>query len=129
MQMMPATARRYNITVRSGEEEQIKTGVRYIKSLYGFFPDSIAEPDRTRFVLASYNIGPGHVLDARRLAEKYGADANVWYGHVETWLLQLSKPEYYTDSVCRNGRAYGRQTVNFVKDIEERYLHYKNLVP
>ncbi|MDE7357519.1 MAG: transglycosylase SLT domain-containing protein, partial [Bacteroidales bacterium] len=35
MQMMPATARRYNITVRSGEEEQIRTGVRYIKSLYG----------------------------------------------------------------------------------------------
>ena len=129
MQMMPATARRYNITVRSGEEEQIKTGVRYIKSLYGFFPDSIAEPDRTRFVLASYNIGPGHVLDARRLAEKYGADPDVWYGNVESWLLKLSKPEYYTDSVCRNGRAYGRQTVNFVKDIEERYLHYKNLVP
>lgn len=129
MQMMPATARRYKITVRSGEEEQIETGVRYIKSLYGFFPDSIAEPDRTRFVLASYNIGPGHVLDARRLAEKYGADPDLWYGNVESWLLQLSKPEYYTDSVCRNGRAYGRQTVNFVKDIEERYLHYKNLVP
>ncbi|MDE6694219.1 MAG: transporter substrate-binding domain-containing protein [Bacteroidales bacterium] len=129
MQMMPATARRYHITVRSGEEDQIKTGVRYIKSLYGFFPDSIAEPDRTRFVLASYNIGPGHVLDARRLAEKYGADANLWYGNVENWLLQLSKPKYYTDSVCRNGRAYGKQTVKFVKDIEERYLHYKNLVP
>ncbi|MDE7102170.1 MAG: transporter substrate-binding domain-containing protein, partial [Bacteroidales bacterium] len=129
MQMMPATARRYNITVRSGEEEQIRTGVRYIKSLYGFFPDSIAEPDRTRFVLASYNIGPGHVLDARRLAGKYGADPNLWYGNVENWLLQLSKPEYYTDSVCRNGRAYGKQTVKFVKDIEERYIHYKNLVP
>ncbi|MDE7356811.1 MAG: lytic transglycosylase F, partial [Bacteroidales bacterium] len=109
--------------------EQIRTGVRYIKSLYGFFPDSIAEPDRTRFVLASYNIGPGHVLDARRLAGKYGADPNLWYGNVENWLLQLSKPEYYTDSVCRNGRAYGKQTVKFVKDIEERYIHYKNLVP
>lgn len=129
MQMMPATARRYRITVRSGEEDQIRTGVRYIKSLYGFFPDSIAEPDRTRFVLASYNIGPGHVLDARRLAEKYGDDPDVWYGSVESWLLRESKPEYYTDSVCRHGRAYGRQTVNFVKDIEERCLHYGNLVP
>lgn len=129
MQMMPATAKRYHITVRSGEEEQIKTGVRYIQSLYGFFPDSIPEPDRTRFVLASYNIGPGHVLDARRLAGKYGADPDLWYGNVESWLLKLSKPEYYTDSVCRNGRAYGKQTVRFVKDIEERYIHYKNLVP
>ena len=127
MQLMPSTAKQYGVTVHSGTEEQIAAGVKYIKSLYRALPDEIPEQERVHFVLGSYNIGLGHILDARRLAEKYGADPNVWYGNVETYLRLKSKPEYYRDSVSRNGYANGRQATDFVRKIETRSRHYRNL--
>lgn len=132
MQMMPSTARTYHITVRSSEEDQIKAGVAYIASLYKSLKknigDSIAPSEMVYFVLASYNTGPGHVLDARRLALKYGADPNVWYGNVETYMGLKSDPKYYKDPECRNGYARGKETVDFVRKIDRRYMHYCNLV-
>ena len=127
MQMMPATARRYGITVRSSAEDQIDAGVKYIHTLYRSLPEGIPESEQAYFVLAAYNIGLGHVLDARRLAAKYGADPNVWYNNVETYLELKSRPEYYRDTASRNGYANGRQTVNFVRKIDKRYMHYRNL--
>lgn len=127
MQLMPATARQYGITVHSGNEEQIAAGVKYLKSLYRLLPEDIAEEERVYFVIGAYNIGLGHILDARRLAVKYGADPNVWHDNVETYLRLKSKPEYYRDSLCRNGYANGRQAVDFVRKIETRHMHYCNL--
>lgn len=127
MQLMPSTAKQYGVTVHSGTEEQIAAGVKYIKSLYRALPDEIPEQERMYFVLGAYNIGLGHVLDARRLAQKYGADPNVWHNNVETYLRLKSKPEYYRDSVSRNGYANGKQATEFVRKIEERSRHYRNL--
>lgn len=127
MQLMPSTAKQYGVTVHSGTEEQIAAGVKYIKSLYRALPDEIPEQERMYFVLGAYNIGLGHVLDARRLAQKYGADPNVWHGHVETYLRLKSNPEYYRDSVSRNGYANGKQATEFVRKIEARSRHYRNL--
>ena len=129
MQMMPATARRYGITARSDEEAQIEAGVAYIKSLYAALPASIGEDQELYFVLAAYNTGPGHVRDAMRLARKYGADPYTWHGNVARYLLLKSKRRYYQDPVCRHGRANGRQAVDFVDKVEERYMHYCNIVP
>lgn len=132
MQMMPSTARAYHITVRSSEEAQIKAGTAYIASLYENLKkntkDSISPQEMIHFVLAAYNIGPGHVLDARRLARKYGANPNVWYENVETYLSLKSDPKYYKDPECRNGYARGKETVDFVRKIDRRYMHYCNLV-
>ena len=72
--------------------------------------------------------GRYHVLDARRLAEKYGRDPNVWFGNVDYFMLNKSKPQYYKDSVCRNGYARGAETCNFVEDVVERYEHYQALI-
>lgn len=127
MQLMPSTAKQYGVTVHSGTEEQIAAGVKYIKSLYRALPDEIPEQERMYFVLGAYNIGLGHILDARRLARKYGADPNVWYGHVEAYLRLKSNPEYYRDSVSRNGYANGKQATDFVRRIDTRYGHYRNL--
>lgn len=127
MQLMPSTAKQYGVTVHSGNEEQIAAGVKYIKSLYRALPEEIPEQERMYFVLGAYNIGLGHILDARRLAQKYGADPNVWHGNVETYLRLKSKPEYYRDSLSRNGYANGRQATEFVRKIEARSRHYRNL--
>lgn len=127
MQMIPATARRYGITVRSSAEEQIEAGVKYIHAIYLSLPKEIPETEQAYFVLAAYNIGLGHILDARRLAAKYGADPNIWYNNVETYLELKSRAEYYRDTASRNGYANGRQAVDFVRKIDKRYMHYRNL--
>ena len=129
MQMMPITAKSYGITVDSSPEEQIRAGASFIKWLDERLDDVITDPDeRIKFILASYNIGLGHIQDARRLAEHYESDPNIWFGSVDKWLLKKSESEYYTDAVVRHGFARGIETYNFVKDILDRYEHYKNIV-
>lgn len=129
MQLMPGTAKTYGITMESSPESQIRAGASFIKWLDDRFIDEIENPDeRIKFVLASYNIGLGHIQDARRLAEKYEADSNVWHGNVDQWLLKKSDPAYYTDPVVKYGYARGIETFNFVKQIISRYEHYKNIV-
>ena len=129
MQMMPITARSYGISTESSPIEQIKAGASFIEWLDNRFKDAIPDQtERIKFVLASYNIGLGHIQDARRLAERYDSDPNIWFGSVDQWLLKKSEPEYYSDQVVRHGFARGIETYNFVKDILTRYEHYKNIV-
>ncbi|MDF1575137.1 MAG: transporter substrate-binding domain-containing protein [Bacteroidales bacterium] len=129
MQLMPITAGSYGITPDSPPEEQIRAGASFIKWLDERFDEVITDPDeRIKFVLASYNIGLGHIQDARRLAERYNSDPDRWFGSVDEWLLKKSDPDYYSDPVVRHGFARGIETYNFVKDIMNRYEHYKNIV-
>lgn len=88
-------------------------------------PDSM---ERVKFVLASYNIGPGHIIDARNLAEKYGADPGKWFDNVEAYLLKKSKDRYYNDEVVKLGYAKGTETVKYVKEVLERYEHYRKFI-
>ena len=81
-----------------------------------------------KFILAAYNAGPGHVLDAMKLAEKNGRDPQKWDGNVAVWLLKKSEPRYFNDTVVKNGYFRGTESVNFVSEILERYDHYKNII-
>lgn len=129
MQLMPNTAKRFGTTNLYDPEQNIKAGVRFIQYLEKRFEEKdTPSMDKIKFVLASYNVGLGHVLDARRLAEKYEADTNSWEA-VDTFLLYKSLPKYYNDPVVRHGYARGEETYNFVKEIMQRYEHYKKLVP
>jgi membrane-bound lytic murein transglycosylase F len=103
--------------------------VQFIQWLNERFRESIPdEEERTRFILAAYNIGYGHIQDARRLAEKNGKDPNLWVGNVDVWLLKKSDPEYYNDQVVKYGYARGIETYNYVKEVLDRYEHYKNII-
>lgn len=129
MQLMPHTAQKYGVDSLSPPEEQIEAGVKFIKLLEKQFVDKIEDRDeRTKFVLASYNAGIAHVYDARRLAEKYEKDPNIWADNVDYYLRNKSKPEYYMDSVVKYGYCRGEEPYNFVYDILERYQHYKNVM-
>ncbi|MCK5138129.1 MAG: transporter substrate-binding domain-containing protein [Bacteroidales bacterium] len=129
MQLMPRTAQNYGVTRNSPAEAQIRAGASFIRWLDNRFIDVISDDDeRLKFILASYNIGYGHIQDARRLAERYGADPDVWHGSVEDWLLKKSDPVYYSDQVVKYGYARGIETYNYVKEVIERFEHYKNIV-
>ena len=129
MQLMPVTAQNYGITKESPPAAQIRAGASFIQWLDDRFIDEIPDvPERTKFILASYNIGYGHIQDARRLAEKFGSDPNTWHGSVEDWLLKKSDPQYYTDPVVKYGYARGIETYNYVRQVIDRFEHYKNIV-
>jgi membrane-bound lytic murein transglycosylase F len=129
MQLMPGTAKNYGVTVESSPRAQIRAGIRFLKWLDERFSDEIPDQEeRIKFVLAAYNIGYGHIQDARRLAEKNRMDPNVWTGSVEDWLLRKSDPKYYNDKVVKYGYARGIETYDYVREVLERYEHYKNII-
>jgi membrane-bound lytic murein transglycosylase F len=130
MQIMPLTAELLKIDVNASPENNIRAGVTYIKWLDELLKNKIADKDeRIKFIMASYNAGYGHVIDARELARKYDKDPDVWTNNVDSFLIKKSDPEYYNDPVVKNGFCRGQQAVNYVSDILERYEHYKNIVP
>ena len=130
MQIMPVTGERFGIDITASPENNMKAGIRYINWLQSVFDPKIPDSnERLNFILASYNAGPGHVLDAMKLAEKNGMDPTVWKGSVEVWLQKKSQPEYYNDTVVRNGYFRGTESVAFVAEILDRYEHYKNVIP
>ena len=88
------------------------------------FKNITDEDERINFVLASYNAGIGHIYDAMALAEKYGHDKYRWIDNVEKYVLLKSKPEYYNDSICRNGYFRGTETYEFVREIRARHKIY-----
>jgi membrane-bound lytic murein transglycosylase F len=81
-------------------------------------PDHIAEPDRTWLALAAYNVGLGHLQDARVLTQKRGGDADKWVDVKETLPL-LSEKKWFQQT--RYGYARGREPVRYVENIRSYY--------
>lgn len=129
MQLMPGTARRFGVRDISDPEENIRAGVRYIAWLDGTLEDRLPdEEERLKFILASYNVGLGHILDARALARKYGRDPDRWTDNVDYFVLNKSNPDYFLDPVVRHGYARGSEPFRYVNEILHRYDHYRNIV-
>jgi len=130
MQIMPVTGKNFGIDITASPSNNIKAGTKYINWLQSIYDSKIPdENERMKFILASYNAGPGHVLDAMKLAEKNGMDPTKWDGNVAVWLLKKSELKYYTDTVVKNGYFRGTESVNFVSEVLERYDHYRNIIP
>lgn len=129
MQLMPVTARRFGVQNIYSPKEQLRGGIAFIQYLHEKLPEEITDPtERTKFILASYNIGMTHILDAYNLALKYGEDPTQWKT-AEKYLLLKSQPKYYNDPVVRAGYARGRETVRFVRNVMNRYHHYRSILP
>ncbi len=128
MQIMPATARAFGFSEDALMEPQtnIRIGARLVRRIersLKFAPGTPAG-DRQSLILASYNGGIGHVLDARRLAKKYGANPDSWKD-VSHYLRLKSQPEYAGDEVVTCGEFRGAaETIGFVRHVTGQYLAY-----
>ncbi len=126
---MPQTARKFGITEKSSVPEQILAGVKLKMLIDKMLPKEIEnEEERTKFILATYNAGFEHVMDARNLARKYGKNPNIWTDNVDFFMKMKSFPKFYNDPVVKYGYARGFETYKFVIQVIERYNHYKNIV-
>lgn len=122
MQVLPRTARELGVGNLYEPENNIRAGVTYLEWLEQRFPRRLDFDQRIYFTLAAYNAGHGHVRDARKLAQSLGKDPDRWFGNVEEAMLLLSKPEYYRQA--QFGYVRGREPVNYVREIRDRYLGY-----
>ena len=129
LQLMPATAGDLGVSDPFDPEQNVDGAVRYLRWLdENYWTEKIADPEeRLKFILASYNAGAGHVMDAQRLAEKNGDDPTVW-ADVSFWLLRKSERRWYTDPVVRHGFCRGLEPVEYVARILDRFEHYRQFV-
>jgi len=118
MQIMPRTAARFGLDTSSVVEDHIRAAARYLARLDTIWLRAIPDrQQRMRFVLASYNAGPGHIIDAQRLADQLGLDPTRWEGHVERAVLLLAKPRFYLRPEMKNGYCKGSQVFNYVRGV------------
>lgn len=118
MQLTTATAARMNVRNREDPFQSIRGGARYFRLLMDQLPPEIAQPDRTWMALAAYNLGIGHLLDARVLTQKSGRDPNRWLD-VRASLPLLTKPRWFSQT--RYGYARGYEAVTYVGNIRTYY--------
>lgn len=128
LQLMPVTLERFGVENPHDPIESLTGGVRYLRYLDKFWLERVPETnERIKYILASYNIGHGHVEDAWRLAMKYGRNTQSWVA-VSEFLELKSDPKYYNDPIVKSGFAKGHLAVNYVKDIMSIFDSYKALV-
>jgi membrane-bound lytic murein transglycosylase F len=118
MMLTQSTARELGVKNRDDPAESIEGGARYFSSLQERIEENIREPDRTWFALASYNVGLGHIIDARTLTAQRGANPNRWID-VRKTLPLLSNPYWYEQT--HHGQARGYEPVKFVQNIRRFY--------
>ncbi len=130
MQLMPRTAANFGLDRDNifNPEKNIEAGVQYIKSLNLLFRKIENMDERQKFILASYNSGPAHILDAMALARKYDKNPYIWFEHVEYFLSKKSDPEYYNDEVVKFGRFGSTETIRYVRNTLETYNKFKGRI-
>ncbi|MFY0599492.1 MAG: transporter substrate-binding domain-containing protein [Cyclobacteriaceae bacterium] len=130
MQLLPVTASEYGVEDLTNPEDNLLAGTEHLKWLQNYWEDKVDDPvERQKFILASYNVGHGHVMDAIRLTKKYDGNPQVWSEEVEAFLLKKSNSNYFNDEVVQYGYCRGLEPVTYVKVIYETYENYKVLVP
>lgn len=114
MMLTQATADQLGIKNRVDPKESIYGGARYFKQRIKIIPARIPEPDRIWLALASYNVGFGHVEDARIITQKLGKNPDKWVD-VKQSLPLLTKKKWY--SKAKHGYARGKEPVIYVDNI------------
>jgi membrane-bound lytic murein transglycosylase F len=126
MQLMPSTAKRFGAANPDDPRQSLAAGVGYLKYLDKYWSAKVPDrEERVKFILASYNAGLSHIIDARKLAEKHGKDPKKWYDNVEFFLARKSDPKFYRDPVVLAGFCKCEEPVNYVRDVLDRYEEYK----
>ena len=116
MMLTRITAKEMGVKYRLNAAQSIAGGAKYFKRLYERIAPDVSGLDRYKFALAAYNVGMGHLIDARALARKLGKEPNTWKD-IRTVLPLLSERKYYKD--LKHGYARGQEPVEYVEAIFE----------
>jgi len=122
MMLTRVTAKQVKVKNRLDPAQSIRGGAQYFDSVRKRIPKHILEPDRTWLALAAYNVGFGHVQDARKITEMNGGDSAKWID-VKKSLPLLAKKKWYKKT--KYGYARGWEPVKYVENIR---LYYEYLI-
>lgn len=125
MQLLPSTADSLGVSNIFSPDQNIKGGVIHLKKLFDIY-DKTTSNDRLKIALAVYNMGQGHMYDARSIARNLGLNPDRWYNMLRVLPL-LKKKEYYSKAVY--GYARGDEPVLYVKNITSYYRVLKTMFP
>lgn len=118
MMLTQATAQEMNIDNREDPAQSIDAGAGYLASMAARLPERINEPDKTWIALAAYNVGLGHLEDARVLTESDNKNPDIW-PDIKEYLPLLAKKKWY--SKTRYGYARGGEPVRYIENIRRYY--------
>ena len=121
MMLTKKTAKILGVKNRLNPKESIIGGTRHLKQMLKFIPKEVKGENRLKFALAAYNVGFGHIKDARKLAKKLGLRDNVW-SDLKIVLPLLSQKKYYR--ALKYGYARGSEPVKYVESI----YNYKDIL-
>ena len=119
MMLTKDTAEHMKIQDRTDPEQSIKAGSEYLHWLLEQIPTSINDEERIWFALAAYNMGLGHLLDARRLTKNLGGNPDNWLD-VKKNLPLLAEKRYYSN--LKYGYARGYEAFQYIENIR-RYMN------
>lgn len=118
MMLTGVTAKQLKVTDRFDPAQSIRGGASYLRQTLANMPPEIEDPDRTWLALAAYNLGYGHIADARKLVAARGGDPDKWI-EIKKVLPLLGKPYWYRKT--KYGKARGRVAVHYVNSIRRYY--------
>ena len=124
MMLTLPTAKQVGVTSRLNPEQSIRGGALYLRQLLDRLPETIAKDQQFWFALAAYNLGFGHLMDARKLAKKMNKNPNSW-ASIKQILPLLEKSKYYKKT--RHGFARGREAIHYVDSIRRYYQTLESL--
>lgn len=126
MMLMPITATKMGVKNVFAAEENILGGARYLAYMKERIPKRIFDPDRTWLAMAAYNIGIGHLEDARIITQMRKKNPDRW-SDVRANLHRLSDPVWH--SRVKRGYANGRETLQFVERVSQFAAVLESAIP
>jgi len=108
------TAKSLGVKNRIDPKQSVVGGTRHLNQMLKFVPKDVVGENRLKFALGAYNIGLGHIKDARKLAVKVGLNPSIW-SDLKQVLPLLSQKKYY--KTLKYGYARGSEPVNYVESI------------
>jgi membrane-bound lytic murein transglycosylase F len=118
MMLTEHTADMMEVSDRHDPRSSILGGAHYFARVLRKVPQRISEPDRSWLAVAAYNLGFGHLEDARILTQSLGASPDSWE-QVRERLPLLSDEEYHRR--VQRGYAPGQTAVTYVDNVRRYY--------
>lgn len=129
MQVMPQTAKYYEIQDLLDPEQNIKAGTSHLKRLQRLYSKTGMESiEMVKFTLAAYNAGEGRIADCRRFAESLEADKNSWESIVGIIPLMREDSILQEESV-KLGKFEGYETIAYIDSIMSIYEAFCKICP
>ena len=129
MQVMPHTARHYEVDNLLDPEQNILAGTRHLRRLQNMFRKEGLEGDELiKFTLAAYNAGEGRIIDCRNLAASRQMDNMRWEETVKVIPL-MREDSILEDSAVKLGKFQGHETIAYVEQVFSHYSAFCEICP